>query len=211
MDPRHRLADILRRTETSIAVAESLTSGHLQANLGRVSGSSAYFLGGITAYNIAVKADLLGVDRTHAAEVDCVSQRVAREMAAGVQKLFSSDIGIATTGYAEPIIFEKHMFTDGVCIRCGSVEMVGGRSDSCEYTPHAWIGFNVLGIFWEYRSEEQHHPHERTKADRVAFQKYVAGDAINQLLEWFEFIQEPVSPSPLDVYPQLRRFGGGFF
>ena len=41
-------------------------------------------------------------DRDHAAAVDCVSQRVAEEMAAGVRKMFGSFVGFSTTGYAEP-------------------------------------------------------------------------------------------------------------
>ena len=86
----------------TIAVAESLTGGHLQATITSVSGASDYFLGGVTAYNIDQKVKLLGVDRQHAAEVNCVSQQVAIQMAAGVRNLFGSDIGLATTGYAEP-------------------------------------------------------------------------------------------------------------
>jgi nicotinamide-nucleotide amidase len=84
-----------------VAVAESLTCGRVQALLGSVSGSSAYFRGGLTAYTLEQKVALLGVDRTHAAEVDCVSERVAREMAVGVRRLFHTAVGLATTGYAE--------------------------------------------------------------------------------------------------------------
>ncbi|WP_404424375.1 CinA family protein [Nibricoccus sp. IMCC34717] len=86
----------------SLAVAESLTCGHLQALLGSVSGASAWFRGGVTAYTLAQKVALLGIDRAHAAEVDCVSERVAREMAAGARRLFSAAVGLSTTGYAEP-------------------------------------------------------------------------------------------------------------
>ncbi|MDX2185610.1 MAG: nicotinamide-nucleotide amidohydrolase family protein [Opitutaceae bacterium] len=86
----------------SVAVAESLTCGRLQALIGAVSGASAYFRGGVTAYTWEQKVRLLGVEPSHAASVDCVSERVAREMAAGVRPLFGADIGLATTGYAEP-------------------------------------------------------------------------------------------------------------
>ncbi len=85
-----------------VAVAESLTAGRVQAALGRVSGASAYFVGGLTAYEIAAKVRLLGVDAAHAGEVNAVSARVAEEMARGAAKLFAGDIGLATTGYAEP-------------------------------------------------------------------------------------------------------------
>jgi nicotinamide-nucleotide amidase len=45
---------------------------------------------------------LLGVDRAHARSVNCVSPRVAVEMAAGACRLFGADLAVATTGYAEP-------------------------------------------------------------------------------------------------------------
>lgn len=85
-----------------VAAAESLTVGRVQAELGRWSGSSGYFAGGVTAYEIAAKVKLLGVDAAHAAAVNAVSARVAEEMARGAAKLFGCEIGVATTGYAEP-------------------------------------------------------------------------------------------------------------
>jgi nicotinamide-nucleotide amidase len=93
---------ILRKPALTLAVAESLTAGQMQARIAAVSGASDYFLGGVTAYSLAQKVKLLGVNRTHARSVDCVSQRVAVEMAAGACQLFGADLAVATTGYAEP-------------------------------------------------------------------------------------------------------------
>jgi nicotinamide-nucleotide amidase len=93
---------MLRRPALTLAVAESLTCGHVQAQIGAVSGASEYFLGGLTAYSLEQKVKLLGVNRAHARAVDCVSQRVAVEMARGVGALFGADLALATTGYAEP-------------------------------------------------------------------------------------------------------------
>ncbi len=98
---------ILRRPALTLAVAESLTAGHLQARIAAVSGASDYFLGGVTAYTLEQKAKLLGVNRAHARSVDCVSQRVAVEMAAGAARLFGADLALATTGYAEPAPKQK--------------------------------------------------------------------------------------------------------
>jgi PncC family amidohydrolase len=84
-----------------VSVAESLTTGNVQSILGSVSGSSDFYEGGITAYQREHKVKYLHVDEPHAKEVNCVSPRVAREMAQGVCKMFSTHIGIATTGYAE--------------------------------------------------------------------------------------------------------------
>jgi nicotinamide-nucleotide amidase len=85
-----------------VAVAESLTVGRVQAELGRWSGASGYFAGGVTAYEIAAKVRLLGVDEAHAEAVNAVSAQVAEEMARGAARLFGAEIGVATTGYAEP-------------------------------------------------------------------------------------------------------------
>ncbi len=86
----------------TISVAESLTSGNLQAMICSISGASTFFEGGVTAYSIKQKAKLLLVDQKKAEECNAVSEYVASAMAEGVVKLFGSDYGIATTGYAEP-------------------------------------------------------------------------------------------------------------
>jgi nicotinamide-nucleotide amidase len=93
---------MLRKPQLTLAVAESLTAGHLQAQIAAVSGASGYFLGGITAYSLRQKVKLLGVNQAHAKRVDCVSQRVAVEMAHGAMERFGADLAAATTGYAEP-------------------------------------------------------------------------------------------------------------
>ena len=85
----------------TLAVAESLTSGHLQAAIGARSGASDFFLGGLTAYTVDQKVTHLGVDREEADRTNAVSEKVADQMALGVCRLFGSTLGIATTGYAE--------------------------------------------------------------------------------------------------------------
>ncbi|MEM9412648.1 MAG: CinA family protein [Planctomycetota bacterium] len=97
-----KIKSLLLGSGRKIAVAESLTAGQIQATIAAASGSSDYFAGGITAYNIDQKVRLLGIDRSHAHSVNCVSERVSKEMAIGVCKAFGTHIGIATTGYAEP-------------------------------------------------------------------------------------------------------------
>ena len=85
-----------------LSVAESLSSGNIQSRIGSVSGATKFFEGGVTVYSMEQKAKLLNIDKSHAIEVNCVSERVAREMASGVCELFNTRIGISTTGYAEP-------------------------------------------------------------------------------------------------------------
>ncbi len=101
-DPAEIKARLDAPPARSLAVAESLTAGQVQARIGAISGASTFFRGGITAYTLEQKARHLGVDRAAAAACDCVSETVARQMARGVCGLFDATIGLATTGYAEP-------------------------------------------------------------------------------------------------------------
>ena len=93
---------MLRPARRTLAVAESLTCGRVQARIGMISGASEFFLGGITAYSLAQKVRHLGVARAAAEQVNGVSAGVAEQMARGVCALFGSELGVATTGYAEP-------------------------------------------------------------------------------------------------------------
>lgn len=86
----------------TLAAAESLTCGRVQARIGEISGASHFFLGGLTAYSLEEKVRHLGVDRASARRVDAVSADVAAQMARGACRLFGSDLALATTGYAEP-------------------------------------------------------------------------------------------------------------
>jgi nicotinamide-nucleotide amidase len=93
---------LLTLPRITLAVAESMTGGQVQAKITALSGASDYFLGGITAYSLEQKVKHLGVNRAAAAAVNSVSAEVAEQMARGVCTLFGSDLAVATTGYAEP-------------------------------------------------------------------------------------------------------------
>ncbi len=95
------LHDALRASGWTIATAESLTCGRVQTALGATSGASAYFVGGLTAYALDAKIALLGVTEASARPVNGVSADVARQLAIGATRLFGTQIGLATTGYAE--------------------------------------------------------------------------------------------------------------
>lgn len=106
------LKAVLAKSNKTISAAESLTGGYVQYLLSSINGSSGYFVGGVTAYNIDQKVNILGVDRDNAEKCNCVSEKTALEMAIGIQKLTGSDYSIATTGYsvtnddvAEPYAF----------------------------------------------------------------------------------------------------------
>ena len=91
----------------TIAVAESLTGGLLVAELIRAPGASATVLGGVVAYNTALKHSVLGVDASLLAEHGPVHPEVARQMADRVRTALAvdgvpADIGLSTTGVAGP-------------------------------------------------------------------------------------------------------------
>ncbi len=100
--PLELKALMLRTPPLTLAVVESMTCGWLQTRIGAVPGASDFFLGGLTAYELDQKVRHLGVDRTHATEVNAVSQTVADQMALGGCAFFKSDLVLSTTGYAEP-------------------------------------------------------------------------------------------------------------
>jgi nicotinamide-nucleotide amidase len=93
---------LLARAET-LAVAESVTAGNLQTAFASAENASAFFQGGITAYNVGQKTRHLNVEPIDAMSCNAVSKKVADTMALNAARLFLSDWGIAITGYAAPL------------------------------------------------------------------------------------------------------------
>lgn len=91
------LGRLVTSRRLSIATAESMTGGAVAEELVAVPGSGEWLLGGVVAYSSRLKFGLLGVR-----EGPVVTEAAAREMATGVVRLTSSDVGIATTGCAGP-------------------------------------------------------------------------------------------------------------
>ena len=94
--------DEARSQGLRLAVAESCTGGLLGARLTEVPGSSDVFVGGVIAYDNALKVDLLGVPETLLAEHGAVSERVAHAMAEGAARRFGVAAAISVTGVAGP-------------------------------------------------------------------------------------------------------------
>jgi len=86
----------------TVAVAESCTAGMVAARLTDVPGSSAYFMGGIVAYDNKVKEKILGVQMEILRDKGAVSPETAAAMAEGVRRLLCTDAGIGITGIAGP-------------------------------------------------------------------------------------------------------------
>lgn len=100
----HLLTD---RGET-VAVAESLTGGLVQAALTGVPGSSAAYVGGVVAYATPLKHRLLDVPQELLDRLGAVAGPTAEQMALGVARRCGADWGLATTGVAGPDRQEGH-------------------------------------------------------------------------------------------------------
>ncbi|MBX7046673.1 MAG: competence/damage-inducible protein A [Ignavibacteria bacterium] len=93
---------LLTQKKLTLAAAESCTGGLLSSRITDVSGSSAYFLGGIVSYANEAKIEFLNVKEDTLKNYGAVSEQTAIEMAENVRRNFNSDIGISTTGIAGP-------------------------------------------------------------------------------------------------------------
>ena len=93
---------LLKQHGATIATAESCTGGRLAAALNAQSGSSAYYMGSVVAYDNSIKTNVLGVSQETLDTYGAVSESTVRQMANGVRKLMNTDYAIATSGIAGP-------------------------------------------------------------------------------------------------------------
>ena len=96
------VADGFAERGLTVATAESCTGGLLAARLTERPGSSAWVLGGVTAYANSAKEQLLDVPAEVLAEYGAVSPEVAVALAEGARARFGADIGVGITGVAGP-------------------------------------------------------------------------------------------------------------
>lgn len=93
---------LLARGKKTLSTAESCTGGLLGGRITSVSGSSAYYRGGVVAYANDVKSAHLGVSPEILERDGAVSAAVAGRMAGAVRDRFGSDFGLGITGIAGP-------------------------------------------------------------------------------------------------------------
>jgi nicotinamide-nucleotide amidase len=96
------VGDLLKAANSTVSTAESCTGGTIAKLLTSISGSSAYFNGGIVTYTNKSKEELLKVDSLLLQKHGAVSQQVVEKMAFHVKNLFQSDFGISSSGIAGP-------------------------------------------------------------------------------------------------------------
>ena len=86
------------RAGIRIAVAESLTSGCLASRIGVGEQASEWFAGGVIAYQMRTKHDVLGVPE----DIDPCSAECAELLAVGVRRVVGADIAVSATGVGGP-------------------------------------------------------------------------------------------------------------
>lgn len=97
-----KIGQLLIDKNFMLCTAESFTSGSIASAITSISGSSAYFKGGIVAYSPTLKSSLLNVSQTLIDEKGVVNKEVALQMAKGALEATQSNIAVSTTGVAGP-------------------------------------------------------------------------------------------------------------
>lgn len=93
---------LLRSRCEKVSFAESLTGGLIAATFVENSGASNVLDESYVTYAADSKVRILGVSRETVDTVGVVSDRCAREMAAGVRRISGADWGVSATGIAGP-------------------------------------------------------------------------------------------------------------
>lgn len=96
------LVERLRERNLTLSCAESCTGGLIAKSITDIPGCSEVFYGGVVSYDNSVKMGILNVNEETLKKHGAVSYETAKEMAYGVKRACSTDIGISTTGIAGP-------------------------------------------------------------------------------------------------------------
>ncbi|RZA09550.1 MAG: CinA family nicotinamide mononucleotide deamidase-related protein [Proteobacteria bacterium] len=86
----------------NLSTAESCTGGMLGKLLTDISGSSAYYWGGVISYDNRAKESLLAVSAATLATHGAVSAPTVVEMAEGIRRLLKTDFALALSGVSGP-------------------------------------------------------------------------------------------------------------
>ncbi len=96
------VAELLATKRQSLATAEGVTAGLVAERLGSMPGISAWFRGGIVAYDNRLKVELLAVPQSLIETYGAVSAEVAEAMAVGCRTRLGTDLAVSTVGVAGP-------------------------------------------------------------------------------------------------------------
>ncbi len=96
------VASLLASRRKTLATAEGVTAGLVGARLAAVPGISAWYRGGVIAYDNRLKVELLGVPQPLLDTHGAVSAQVAEAMAIGCRTRLRTDLAVSTVGIAGP-------------------------------------------------------------------------------------------------------------
>ncbi len=96
------IQDYFIKNRLKLALAESITGGHIAAKITDISGASKYFVGSIVSYSNYLKRSVLKVDETILSEKGAVSKETAKKMAEEALELSMADYAVSVTGVAGP-------------------------------------------------------------------------------------------------------------
>lgn len=96
------IGKLLKKSNKTLALAESCTGGYISHLVTSVPGSSSYFQGAVVPYHNQFKQEVIEVKKETLEKHGAVSEETVIEMSQGVKKLFQSDFGLASSGIAGP-------------------------------------------------------------------------------------------------------------
>jgi nicotinamide-nucleotide amidase len=96
------VASLLASRRKTLATSESVTAGLVGARLAAVPDISAWYRGGVIAYDNRLKVELLGVSQPLLDAHGAVSAPVAEAMAMGCRTRLRTDLAVSTVGIAGP-------------------------------------------------------------------------------------------------------------
>jgi PncC family amidohydrolase len=132
-DLEEKVGELLSQRGWTLAVAESCTGGLVGHRITNVSGSSAYFEGGVISYSNEVKEHVLGVPLETLIDHGAVSKETVLAMARGVRHLLGTDVAVSITGIAGP--------TGGTPEKPVGLVYIGLAAEDAESAEkHIWAG-----------------------------------------------------------------------
>jgi nicotinamide-nucleotide amidase len=146
------VAEALRSSGATVAVAESCTGGLLGARLTARPGSSDYMRGGVVAYADEVKTALLDVPADLLARYGAVSAEVAAAMAEGARRATGATWGLGVTGVAGPTGGSADKPVGLVFVACAGprgTRAVGERFPGDRDSVRAWSVVQALHLLRE--------------------------------------------------------------
>ena len=123
------IAELLRRRDETIAVAESSTGGLIAAALLAVPGASAYFVGGAVVYTRAARVALLGIEEGALAGMRASTEAYARLLAQTVRERHAASWGLGESGATGPT---GNRYGDAAGHSCLAVAGPAGTSRTLE-------------------------------------------------------------------------------